>query len=230
MEGWIAVFRRGWVLEPSLLNMRPALPPQRTTRPPRARALGMPAARLPTWPGRAWLAPARHRSGAPEARFALLALAPPAVPRESTVRSRNQPEMCLLTAPHGSAKRTVSPHQPLSRSGSPLGGFIRACCVSVEVIRARVGAARVPFWVSFIPVMKYKPTLPRARTRAALLDSLAPAPSHAPHEIGGCDPESAQRCRWRAHHTHPSCLHHSCTYCPVWSGRGARSGMAARLN
>ena len=67
-------------------------------------------------------------------------------------------------------------------------------------------------------------------TRAALLDSLAPAPSHAPHEIGGCDPESAQRCRWRAHHTHPSCLHHSCTYCPVWSGRGARSGMAARLN
>ena len=61
-----------------------------STRPPRARALGMPAARLPTWPGRAWLAPARHRSGAPEARFALLALAPPAVPRESsTVRSRN---------------------------------------------------------------------------------------------------------------------------------------------
>uniref|UniRef100_A0A0D3JYR0 Uncharacterized protein n=2 Tax=Emiliania huxleyi TaxID=2903 RepID=A0A0D3JYR0_EMIH1 len=46
----------------------------------------------------------------------------------------------------------------------------------------------------------------------------------------GCDPESAQRCRWRAHHTHPSCLHHSCTYCPVWPGRGARSGMAARLN
>ena len=87
------------------------------------------------------------------------------------------------------------------------GGFIQACCVSVEVIRARVGAARVPFWVSFIPVMKCKPTLPRARTRAALLDSLAPAPSHAPHEIGGCDPESAQRCRWRAHHTRPSFLH-----------------------
>ena len=97
-------------------------------------------------------------------------------------------------------------------------------------MRARVRAARVPFWVSFIPVMKYKPTLPRARTRAALLDSLAPAPSHAPHEIGGCDPESAQRCRWRAHHTRPSCLHHSCTHCPVWPGRGARSGMAARLN
>ena len=161
----------------------------------------------------------------------LLALAPPAVPRDAGgCRSRNQPEMCLLTAPHGSAKRTVKSIQVFSRSGSPLGGFIQACCVSVEVIRARVGAARVPFWVSFIPVMKYKPTLPRARTRAALLDSLAPAPSHAPHEIGGCDPESAQRCRWRAHHTHPSCLHHSCTYCPVWSGRGARSGMAARLN
>ena len=39
----------------------------------------------------------------------LLALAPPAVPRESiTLCRRNQPEMCLLTAPHGSAKRTVS--------------------------------------------------------------------------------------------------------------------------
>ena len=137
----------------------------------------------------------------------LLALAPPAVPRDAGgCRSRNQPEMCFLTAPHGSAKRTVSPHQPLSRSGSPLGGLVQACCVSVEVIRARVGAARVPFWVSFIPVMKYKPTLPRARTRAALLDSLAPAPSHAPHEIGGCDPESAQRCRWRAHHTHACIL------------------------
>ena len=47
-----------------------------STRPPRARALGMPAARLPTWPGRAWLAPARHRSGAPEARFARCWLSP----------------------------------------------------------------------------------------------------------------------------------------------------------
>ena len=38
----------------------------------------------------------------------LLALAPPAVPRDAGgCRSRNQPEMCLLTAPHGSAKRTV---------------------------------------------------------------------------------------------------------------------------
>ena len=161
----------------------------------------------------------------------LLALAPPAVPRDAiSCWSRNQPEMCLLTVPHGSAKRIVRSIQVFSRSRSPLGGFVQACCVSGEVIRARVGAARVPFWVSFIPVMKYKPTLPRARTRAALLDSLAPAPSHAPHEIGGCDPESAQRCRWRAHHTHPSCLHHSCTHCPVWPGRGARSGMAARLN
>ena len=152
-----------------------------STRPPRAHALGMPAARLPTWPGRAWLAPARHRSGAPEARFALLALAPPAVPRESsTVRSRNQPEMCLLTAPHGSAKRTVNSIQLFSRSGSPLGGFIQACCVSVEVIRARVGAARVPFWVSFIPVMKYKPTLPRARTRAPRSSTLSHPPRATP--------------------------------------------------
>ena len=111
----------------------------------------------------------------------LLALAPPAVPRESsTVRSRNQPEMCLLTAPQGSAKRTVSPHQPLSRSGSPLGGFVQACCVSVEVIRARVGAARVPFWVSFIPVMKYKPTLPRARTRAPRSWTLSHPPRATP--------------------------------------------------
>ena len=125
---------------------------------------------------------------------------------------------------------TLRPVRPPGSELRLLPNQFQACCVSVEVIRARVGAARVPFWVSFIPVMKYKPTLPRARTRAALLDSLAPAPSHAPHEIGGCDPESAQRCRWRAHHTHPSCLHHSCTHCPVRSGRGARSGMAARLN
>ena len=32
MGGWIAVIRRGWELEPSLLNMRPALPPQRDRR------------------------------------------------------------------------------------------------------------------------------------------------------------------------------------------------------
>ena len=47
-----------------------------STRPPHARALGMPAARLPTWPGCAWQAPARHRSGAPEARFARCWLSP----------------------------------------------------------------------------------------------------------------------------------------------------------
>ena len=42
------------------------------------------------------------------------------------------------------------------------------CCVSVEVMRARVRAARVPFWVSFVPVMKYKPTYhARARARRA---------------------------------------------------------------
>ena len=75
MEGWIAVFRRGWELEPSLLNMRPALPPQRDRR-ARAHSLGMSEARLPAWPGRAWLAPARHRSGAPEARFARCWLSP----------------------------------------------------------------------------------------------------------------------------------------------------------
>ena len=81
MGGWIAVIRRGWELEPSLLNMRPALPPQRDRRTrararARARALGMPAARLPTWPGCAWQAPARHRSGAPEAQFARCWLSP----------------------------------------------------------------------------------------------------------------------------------------------------------
>ena len=32
-----------------------------STRPPHARALGMSVARLPTWPGCAWQAPARHR-------------------------------------------------------------------------------------------------------------------------------------------------------------------------
>ena len=47
-----------------------------STRPPHARALGMPAARLPTWPGCAWQAPARHRSGAPEAQFARCWLSP----------------------------------------------------------------------------------------------------------------------------------------------------------
>ena len=111
----------------------------------------------------------------------LLALAPPAVPRDAGgCRSRNQPEMCFLTAPHGSAKRTVNSIQLFSRSGSPLGGFVQACCVSVEVIRARVGAARVPFWVSFIPVMKYKPTLPRARTRAPRSSTLSHPPRATP--------------------------------------------------
>ena len=203
-----------------------------STRPPHARALGMPAARLPTWPGCAWQAPARHRSGAPEARFARCWLSPrrrfhvmPAVAGAETSRKCASSQLLM------DLRREPSPPiNPSAGPARPSGGFVQACCVSVEVIRARLGAARVPLWVSFIPVMKHKPTLPRARTRAALLDSLAPAPSHPPHEIGGCDPESAQRCRWRAHHTHPSCLHHSCTHCPVWPGRGARSGMAARLN
>ena len=118
MEGWIAVFRRGWVLEPSLLNMRPALPPQRDRR---ARALGMPAARLPTWPGRAWLAPARHRSGAPEARFARCWLSPrrrfhvsPAQSGAETSRkcASSQLLMDLRREPSPPSSSTAGPARP----------------------------------------------------------------------------------------------------------------------
>ena len=88
MERWIAVFRRGWVLEPSLLNMRPALPPQRD--PPRARArhvCSSPAGLARLRVAGASSSSQRSTGGAV---CPLLALAPPAVPRESsTVRSRN---------------------------------------------------------------------------------------------------------------------------------------------
>ena len=53
MEGWIAVFRRGWVLEPSLLNMRPALPPQRDRR-ARARSACLLLACRPGQAARGW--------------------------------------------------------------------------------------------------------------------------------------------------------------------------------
>ena len=54
------------------------------------------------------------------------------------------------------------------------------CCVSVEVMRARVRAARVRFWFSFIPVMKCKPTLPRARTRTPRSSTLSHPPRATP--------------------------------------------------
>ena len=50
---WIAVFRRGWVLEPSLLNMRPALPPQRDRR-ARARSACLLLACRPGQAARGW--------------------------------------------------------------------------------------------------------------------------------------------------------------------------------
>ena len=96
-----------------------------STRPPRARALGMPAARLPTWPGRAWLAPARHRSGAPEARFARCWLSPrrrfhvmPAVAGAETSRkcASSQLLMDLRREPSSPIKSTAGPARPSGAS------------------------------------------------------------------------------------------------------------------
>ena len=93
-----------------------------STRPPRARALGMPAARLPTWPGRAWLAPARHRSGAPEARFARCWLSPrrrfhvsPAQSGAETSRkcASSQLLMDLRREPSPPSSSTAGPARPL---------------------------------------------------------------------------------------------------------------------
>ena len=96
-----------------------------STRPPRARALGMPAARLPTWPGRAWLAPARHRSGAPEARFARCWLSPrrrfhvsPAQSGAETSRkcASSQLLMDLRREPSSPIKSTAGPARPSGAS------------------------------------------------------------------------------------------------------------------
>ena len=89
MGGWIAVIRRGWELEPSLLNMRPALPPQRDRR-TRARSACLQLASSPADLARLRVAGASSSSqrSTGGAVCPLLALAPPAVPRESsTVRS-----------------------------------------------------------------------------------------------------------------------------------------------
>ena len=96
-----------------------------STRPPRARALGMPAARLPTWPGRAWLAPARHRSGAPEARFARCWLSPrrrfhvsPAQSGAETSRkcASSQLLMDLRREPSPPSSSTAGPARPSGAS------------------------------------------------------------------------------------------------------------------
>ena len=70
MERWIAVFRRGWVLEPSLLNMRPALPPQRDRR-ARTRSACLLLACRPGQAARGWrqlvIAAEHRRRGLPAA-------------------------------------------------------------------------------------------------------------------------------------------------------------------
>jgi len=106
VEGWIAVFRHGcWSPLCSTCGLLCRL--NETAARARARHACCSPADLAR-PRVAGASSSSQRSTG-GAVCALLALAPPAVPRESsTVRSRNQPEMCLLTAPHGSAKRTVS--------------------------------------------------------------------------------------------------------------------------
>ena len=57
-------------------------------------------------------------------------------------------------------------------------------------MRARVRAARVPFWV-FYTSDEISTDLPHARTRAPRSSTLShpPRPTPLPHEIGGCDPD-----------------------------------------
>ena len=99
-----------------------------STRPPRARALGMPAARLPTWPGRAWLAPARHRSGhrrrglrcwlSPRRRFHVS----PAQSGAETSRkcASSQLLMDLRREPSGLFKSSAGPARPSGLRSSVL--------------------------------------------------------------------------------------------------------------